>query len=710
MSKSGSSEEKTDLFGNKYIQHYDEYGNKAGTSEKKTGIFGDTYTQHYDKYGNKAGTSEQKTGIFGDTYTQHYDKDYNKSGTSEQKTGIFGDTYTQHYDKYGSKSGTSETRTGIFGDTYTQHYGSSGGYSGTSSSYSDSYSNSYDSSSDPYASVYSTPAVSLPQAPNKSDLKLQSSKGTYSDKELAGIEYANLKDEKEKMFLWYAAQLLLQKTVKFSTFKYGEGMWEINVFNESYDSDRYFREEENISYLTEHGFGWGTRKSNGNHVSLTYQNEYPNEKPTLRYVDAFLKRNGIEFSSAMFARMSGAEYEEIENKYKAASVANQKAHEKMHQAKDLESFAKNKNSYLSSKSNSIILMLIGWVIFSFLTLANIKIRFLRDLDPNLIFSGVNLMVGSWLLTRPDEYAVPVTRLSAVFFAVALGTLGYTYNIPGTVLALIVAIGIVFFTFRVKAQKSAGILVAVVSVLASLAENFVFYGIEFSTYACWAVYGISAIISIVGLVNLVDFFILRANGKQRIKFKVSNISRPIETYIFRKQLLCLAAGLAIVVFIMILPFVDNLYVCIGAYALMLAAGIIFVNYRYTITNMARNLIMLPTTVCLLLGLVGCNIDGSHIDVVMQNAGIGWMTNLSQTIGNICMRVTTVLYAPYQMALDFLAKDYLMYGNFTSKDAETLYNLGSGMTTGFSILGIFLLVFAVCSLGAIIGSRRTKPKNK
>lgn len=709
MSKSGSSEERTDIFGNKYIQHYDEYGNKAGTSEKKTGIFGDTYTQHYDKDGNKAGTSEQRTGIFGDSYTQHYDKYGSKSGTSEQRTGIFGDTYTQHYDKYGSKSGTSETRTGIFGDTYTQHYGSSGGYSGSSDSYSDSYSNPYGSSySDPYASVYSTPAVSLSQAPNKSDLKLQSSKSTYSDKELAGIEYTNLKDEKEKMFLWYAAQLLLQKTVKFSTFKYGEGMWEINVFKESYDSDRYFREEDDISYLSEHGFGWGTRISNGNHVSLTYQNEYPNEKPTLRYVDAFLKRNGINFSSAMFARMTGSEYEEIANKYKTASVANQKAHEKMLQTKDLESFAKNKSSYLSSKSNSIILMLIGWVIFSFLTLSNIKIRFLRDMDQNLIFSGVNLMVGSWLLTRPDEYAVPVTRLSAAFFAVALGTLGFTYQIPGTVLAVIVAIGIVVSTFKVKAQKSAGILVAIVSVLASVAENLVFYGIEYSTYACWAAYGISAIISIVGLVNLVDFFILRANGKQRIKFKVSNVSNPIEAYVFRKQLLCLLAGVAIVVFIMALPFVDNLYVCIGAYALMLAAGIIFVNYRYTITNMARNLIMLPTTVCLLLGLIGCNIDGSHIAAVMEDASVGWMTNLVQTIGNICMRVTTVLYTPYQMGIDALAQEYLHNGKFTSRDAETLYNLGTGMTTGFSIIGIFLAVFIVCSIGALIGVARTKNK--
>jgi hypothetical protein len=125
-SKNGRSEEKTDLFGNRYVQHYNEKGEKIGTSEeKKTLLFGDSYTQHYDQKDKKSGTSEEKeTLVFGDRYTQHYDQRDKKSGTSEEKeTLVFGDRYTQHYDQRDKKSGTSEEKeTLIFGDRYTQHY------------------------------------------------------------------------------------------------------------------------------------------------------------------------------------------------------------------------------------------------------------------------------------------------------------------------------------------------------------------------------------------------------------------------------------------------------------------------------------------------------------------------------------------------------------------------------------------------------------
>jgi len=120
--KKGWSEERTDIFGNKYTRHYDEHGNKAGWSEERTGFFGDTYTQHHDQQGSKAGWSEERTGLFGDTYTQHHDQGDSKTGWSEERTGLFGDTYTQHHDQQGSKAGWSEKRTGLFGDRYTQHY------------------------------------------------------------------------------------------------------------------------------------------------------------------------------------------------------------------------------------------------------------------------------------------------------------------------------------------------------------------------------------------------------------------------------------------------------------------------------------------------------------------------------------------------------------------------------------------------------------
>ena len=120
--KNGWSEEKTDIWGNKYIQHYDGDGNEIGWSEEKTGFLGDHYTQHYDKEGNKTGYSEEKSGLFGDEYTQHYNKDGSKTGYSEEKKSLFGSEYIQHYDEDYNKYGWSEEKASLFGNKYTQHY------------------------------------------------------------------------------------------------------------------------------------------------------------------------------------------------------------------------------------------------------------------------------------------------------------------------------------------------------------------------------------------------------------------------------------------------------------------------------------------------------------------------------------------------------------------------------------------------------------
>ncbi|NWG52289.1 MAG: DUF1311 domain-containing protein [Hydrogenophilaceae bacterium] len=121
------SKVKTDLFGKKYIQHYDDRGDKAGTSEFKQDLFGDEYVQHYDDRGDKSGTSEAKRDLFGDEYEQHYNRSGDKAGTSERKRDLFGDEYTQHYDRRGDKAGTSERKRDFFGDEYVEHRGRRGG-------------------------------------------------------------------------------------------------------------------------------------------------------------------------------------------------------------------------------------------------------------------------------------------------------------------------------------------------------------------------------------------------------------------------------------------------------------------------------------------------------------------------------------------------------------------------------------------------------
>lgn len=54
----GWSEKKTDVWGNEYVQHYDDAGKRHGWSELKQGIFGDRYVQHYDNGGNKVAWSD----------------------------------------------------------------------------------------------------------------------------------------------------------------------------------------------------------------------------------------------------------------------------------------------------------------------------------------------------------------------------------------------------------------------------------------------------------------------------------------------------------------------------------------------------------------------------------------------------------------------------------------------------------------------------
>lgn len=90
------SEEKTDIWGDKYTVHYDDDGNKIGESREKTDIWGDSYTEHTDTTGHKTGVSVDKTDIWGDHYVQHTDAAGNKTAESRNKTDIWGDRYIEH--------------------------------------------------------------------------------------------------------------------------------------------------------------------------------------------------------------------------------------------------------------------------------------------------------------------------------------------------------------------------------------------------------------------------------------------------------------------------------------------------------------------------------------------------------------------------------------------------------------------------------------
>ena len=49
------------------------------------------------------GKSEEKTNIWGDKYTVHYDDDGNKTGESVEKTDMWGDAYIEHTDSEGAR-------------------------------------------------------------------------------------------------------------------------------------------------------------------------------------------------------------------------------------------------------------------------------------------------------------------------------------------------------------------------------------------------------------------------------------------------------------------------------------------------------------------------------------------------------------------------------------------------------------------------------
>ncbi len=115
------SEKKTDIWGDEYIQHYDDQGNQTGTSRVESDIWGDTYEQHRDRDGNKSSYSTHETDLWGDQYEQHRDQDGNKSGYSTDETDLWGDHYEQHRDEDGNRTGYTTNETDMWGDRFRRH-------------------------------------------------------------------------------------------------------------------------------------------------------------------------------------------------------------------------------------------------------------------------------------------------------------------------------------------------------------------------------------------------------------------------------------------------------------------------------------------------------------------------------------------------------------------------------------------------------------
>jgi len=49
---------ESDLWGNRYIAHYDDDGDYIGKSVVRTDLWGNKYLDHYDRDGNEIGSTE----------------------------------------------------------------------------------------------------------------------------------------------------------------------------------------------------------------------------------------------------------------------------------------------------------------------------------------------------------------------------------------------------------------------------------------------------------------------------------------------------------------------------------------------------------------------------------------------------------------------------------------------------------------------------
>ena len=117
----GTSKPRIDLFGEEYIQNYDDKGNRIGTTHTRTDLFGETYLEHRDNEGNIVGDSRTYNDMFGNEYLRHRDRSGDFVGTSTSNTDYFGDAFVTHRDSKGNLTGRSTSRTDILGNQYVSH-------------------------------------------------------------------------------------------------------------------------------------------------------------------------------------------------------------------------------------------------------------------------------------------------------------------------------------------------------------------------------------------------------------------------------------------------------------------------------------------------------------------------------------------------------------------------------------------------------------
>ena len=139
-------------------------------------------------------------------------------------------------------------------------------------------------------------------------------KGSYTSvtaADLRKLETANLEGERRRQYLYYAAQLLKGRQVKFDGTADRAQYWQLQRTCETSAKGNQEREDESYNILTEYGLCWyGEERSYYGPKSFSgtgIQWRDVTDSCNLGLIDLMLSRNKIEMSSARFAALPEAE-------------------------------------------------------------------------------------------------------------------------------------------------------------------------------------------------------------------------------------------------------------------------------------------------------------------------------------------------------------------------------------------------------------------
>ena len=117
------SRKSRNVYGEEFIQHFDDEGRKVGISRDRRNWLGEEYIENLDSDGKDLSRSRDVRNIYGEDFQEHIDSDYRRVGTSRVRTDFVGLDYFEHRQADGTVIGRSRIRTDWLGERYIEHSG-----------------------------------------------------------------------------------------------------------------------------------------------------------------------------------------------------------------------------------------------------------------------------------------------------------------------------------------------------------------------------------------------------------------------------------------------------------------------------------------------------------------------------------------------------------------------------------------------------------